>query len=69
MSLSWSVHFCHDDEGGGASPTLPEVEDEEAAGVAAMAMAAKLWRGVEITGNKKAELCKQTKLARRQKAL
>ena len=26
MSLSWSEHFCHDDDGGGASPELPEVE-------------------------------------------
>ena len=42
MSLSWSVHFCQDDEGGGASPELPEVEDADAAGVAAMAMAARL---------------------------
>jgi len=42
MLLSWSVHFCQVDEGSGASPELPEVEDADAAGVAAMAMAAKL---------------------------
>ena len=42
MSLSWSVHFCQDDDGGGASPVLPEVEDDDVAGVAAMAMAARL---------------------------
>ena len=55
MSLSWSVHFCHDDEGDGASLVHPEVEDEEAAGVAAMAMAARLGKGVEIARSKKAE--------------
>ena len=38
MSLSWSEHFCHDDDGGEASPELPEVEDPDAAGEAAMAM-------------------------------
>jgi len=54
-SLSWSVHFCHDGGGGGASPALPEVEDDEAAGVVAMAMAARLKRGVEIARNRKAE--------------
>ena len=42
MSLSWSEHFCQDNDAGGASPELPEVEDADAAGVAAMAMAAKL---------------------------
>jgi len=26
MSLSCSVHRCHDEEGGGASPVLPEVD-------------------------------------------
>ena len=55
MSLSWSVHFCHDDEGGGASPALPEVEDDVAVGVADMAMAAKLKKGMEIARNRKAE--------------
>ena len=55
MSLSWSVHFCHDDEGGRASLALPEVEDDEAAGVAAMAMAVKLKKGMEIARNGKAE--------------
>jgi hypothetical protein len=48
------VHFCHDNEGGGASPALPEVDDEVATGVAAMEMAAKLRRGVEIARNRKA---------------
>ena len=55
MSFSWSEHFFHDDEGGRASPALPEVEDDEAAGVAAMAMAAKLKKGMEITRNRKAK--------------
>jgi len=26
MLLSCSVHRCHDEEGGGASPVLPEVD-------------------------------------------
>ena len=55
MSLSWSEHFCQDDDGGGASPELPEVEDADAAGVAAMAMVAKLKRGEEILRKTKAE--------------
>jgi len=55
MSLSWSVHFCQDDEAGGASPALPEVEDDDAAGVAAMAMVARLKRGEEIARKKKAK--------------
>ena len=55
MSLSWSEHFFHDDDGGGASPELPEVEDTDAVGEAAMAMAAKLRRGEEIARKKKAE--------------
>ena len=55
MSLSWSEHFCQDDDGGGASPELPEVEDADAAGVAAMAMVAKLRRGEEIARKKKAD--------------
>ena len=42
ISLSWSEHFCQDDDGGGASPVLPEVEDADAAGVAAMAMVSRL---------------------------
>jgi len=42
ISLSWSVFFCHDGGSGGASPALPEVEDDDAIGVAATAMAAKL---------------------------
>ena len=55
MSLSWSEHLCQDDDGGGASPELPEVEDGDAAGEAAMAMVAKLRRGEEILRKKKAE--------------
>ena len=50
MSLSWSEH----NDGGRASPELPEVEDADAVGEAAMAMAAKLRRGEEITRKKKA---------------
>ena len=38
MSLSWSEHFCHYDDGGGDSPELPEVEDPDTAGEAAMVM-------------------------------
>ena len=41
MSLSKSKHFCQDDDGGGASPELPEVEDADAEGEAAMAIAVK----------------------------
>ena len=55
MSLSWSEHFCQDDDGGGASPELPEVEDADAAGVAAMAMVAKLRQGEEFLRKTKAE--------------
>ena len=55
MSLSWSEHFCQDDDGSGASLELPEVEDADAAGEAAMAMAAKLRRGEENARKKKAE--------------
>ena len=55
MSLSWSVHFCQDDDGGGASLALPEVEDADAAGLAAMATAARLRRGEAIARKKKAE--------------
>ena len=55
MSLSWSVHFYHDDDGSGASPALSEVEDDEAAGVADMVTAAKLRRGVEVARSQKAE--------------
>ena len=55
MSLSWSEHFCLDDNGGGASPELPEVEDADAEGEAAMAMAAKPRRGEEVMRKMKAE--------------
>jgi len=55
MSLSWSVHLCQDDGGGGASPALPEVEDNDAAGVAAMVMAAKPRRWEEVARKIKAE--------------
>ena len=55
MMLSWSEHFCQDDDGGGASLELPEVEDVDAASEAAMAIAAKLGRGEEIVRKMKAE--------------
>ena len=55
MLLSWREHFCQDDDGGGASPELPEVEDADAVGKAAMVMAAKLRRGVEVARSQKAE--------------
>ena len=55
MSLSWSEHFCHDDNGGGASLELPEVECADATSEAAMAMVAKLKRGVEIMRKMKVE--------------
>ena len=55
MSLSWSEHLCQDDDSGGASPVLPEVEDADVAGVAAMSMVARLRRGEEIARKKKAE--------------
>ena len=42
MSVSCSVHHCHDDDGGGTFPTSPEVDEKEAAGEAAMAMVARL---------------------------
>ena len=55
MSLSWSEHFCQDDDGGGASPELPEVEDLDAVGEAAMAMVVERRREKEIARKKKAE--------------
>ena len=55
MSLSWSEHFCQDDDDGGASPELPEVEDADAEGEAAMAMVAKPRRGEEVARKMKAE--------------
>ena len=55
MSLSWSEHLRQDDDGGGASPELPGVEDADAAGEAAIAMAAKHRRGEEIVTKMKAE--------------
>ena len=48
MSLSWSEHLCQDDDGGGASLELPEVEDVDTADEAAMAMVVKLRQGEEI---------------------
>ena len=42
MSLSRSEHFYQDDDGGGASPELTEVEDADAAGVVTMATVARL---------------------------
>jgi hypothetical protein len=53
--LSWSEHFCHDDDGGGASPELPKVEDPDAAGEAALAMVVERKREEEIARKKKAE--------------
>jgi len=55
MSLSYNVHYCHDEEGGRASPVLPEVDEEDAAGLAAMATAARLGRGVENARSKEAK--------------
>ena len=55
MSLSWSEHLCQDDDGGGASPELPEVEDADAEGEAAMAMVAKPRRGEEVASKMMAE--------------
>ena len=55
MSLSWSEHLCQDDDGGGASPELPEVEDADAEGEAAMVIAAKTRRGEEVARKMKAE--------------
>ena len=55
MSLSWSEHLCQDDDGGGESPELPEVEDADAEGEAAMVMAAKPRRGEEVARKMKAE--------------
>ena len=55
MSLSWSEHFFQDDDGGGASPELPEVEDPDAAGEAAMEMVVECRREEEIARKKKAE--------------
>ena len=70
MSLSWSEHFCQDNDGGGASPELPEVEDANAAGEAAMAAVAKLRRGEEVAREKKAESSRDLpSWLRRRKAL
>ena len=55
MSLFWSEHFCHDDDGGGASPELPEVEDLDATGEAAMAIVVERRREEEIARKMKAE--------------
>ena len=55
MLLSWSEHFCQDDDDGGASPELPEVDDADAAGEVAMAMLTKLRRGEEIARKMKVE--------------
>ena len=55
MSLSWREHLSQDDDVSGASPDLPEVEDEDTASEAAMATVAKLRRGEEIVRKMKAE--------------
>ena len=54
MSLSWSELLCQDDGGGGASPELPEVEDLDAVGEAAMAMVVEHRQEEEIAREKKA---------------
>ena len=70
MSLSWSQHFCHNDDGSGASLELPEVEDPDAAGEAAMAMVVERRREEEIARKKKAESSGDLpSWLRRQKAL
>jgi len=55
MSLSCSIHRCHDEESSETSPAFHEVDDEDAAGVAAMETAARLGRGAEIARSKEAE--------------
>ena len=55
MSLSWSQHFCHNDDGSGASLELPEVEDPGATGEAAMAMMVERRQEEEIARKKKAK--------------
>jgi len=42
ISISSSVHHCHDSDDGATSLVLPEVEEEEAAGMVAMAIAAAI---------------------------
>ena len=70
MLLSWNEHFCHDDDGSGASSELPEVEDPDAAGEAAMAMVVERGRVEEIARKKKAESSGDLpSWLRRQKAL
>ena len=54
MSLSWSEHFCQDDDGGGATPDPPEVDDLDAVGEAAMAMVVERRQEEEIAREKKA---------------
>ena len=70
MSLSWSEHFCQDDDGGRASPELHEVKDPDAAGEAAMAMVVERRREEEIVRKKKAESSRDLpSWLRRRKAL
>ena len=70
MSLSWSEHFCHDDDGGGASLEFPEVEDLDAVGEAAMAMVVERWQEEEIARKMKGESSGDLpSWLRRQKAL
>jgi hypothetical protein len=70
MSLSWSEHFCQDDDGGGASPELPELEDLDAAGKAAMAMVVERRREEQNASKKKAEISRDSpSWLRRRKAL
>ena len=42
------MHRCHHNDGGGTSPTIPKVEEEEAAGEVAMATTARLEREEEM---------------------
>ena len=70
MSLSWSEHFCQDDDGGGATPDPPEVDDLDAVGEAAMAMVVERRREEQNTSKKKAESSRDSSSwLRRRKAL
>ena len=44
MSASYSVHCCHDSDGGETSLAPPKIEEEEAVGEAAMATTTRLGR-------------------------
>ena len=55
MSASCSIQRFHDSDGCRTTPVLLEVEEEDAAGMAAMATTARLERGEEIARKMKAE--------------